>query len=198
MNPWLTALLLAAAGGFFAFTMVRRLAPLWAFRKDDRLDHPGERLRALLRFGFGQARLPTRGEVWPGFLHVLIFAAFVVLGARTITLFGMGFAPGFHLPLLGPGTPAGDAYAFVKDVMVLLALFAALAFIWRRLVTKPDRVTRSWEGVLILGFIAGLMVTDILFEGAERLAANQPWSWGLPAGSLGAWLLSGLDAGVVA
>jgi Fe-S oxidoreductase/nitrate reductase gamma subunit len=136
--------------------------------------------------------------VWPGFLHVLIFAAFLVLGARTVTLFGMGFSPHFHLPLLGPGTVTGDAYAFVKDVAVLLALFAALAFIWRRVVTKPDRVTRSWEGVLILGFIAGLMVTDVLFEGAERLAAGLPWSWGLPAGSIGAALLAGLDPGVAA
>jgi Fe-S oxidoreductase/nitrate reductase gamma subunit len=193
MNPWLTALLLLSAGGFFAFTMVRRLAPLWAFRKDDRLDHPGERVRGLLRFGFGQARLTSRGEVWPGFLHVLIFAAFVILGARTITLFGMGFSPHFHLPLLGRGTPTGDAYAFVKDVMVLLALFAALAFIWRRLVTKPDRVTRSWEGVLILGFIAGLMVTDILFEGAEQLAAQAPSSWATPASTLGSWALAGLS-----
>ena len=200
MNPWITALLLLSAGGFFAFTMLRRLAPLWAFRKDDRLDHPGERLRALLRFGFGQSRLPDRGEVWPGFLHVLIFAAFLILGARTITLFGVGFSPHFHLPLLGPGTPLGDAYSFVKDVAVLLALFASLAFIWRRVVTKPDRVTRSWEGVLILGFIAGLMVTDVLFEGAERLAAGMDsyLAWNAPAGSLGAALLTGLDPGVTA
>ena len=198
MNPWLTALLLLSAGGFFAFTMLRRLAPLWAFRKDDRLDHPAERVRALLRFGFGQSRLPTRGEVWPGLLHVLIFAAFLVLGARTVTLFGMGFSPHFHLPLLGPGTPGGDAYSFVKDVAVILALFASLAFIWRRLVTKPDRVTRSWEGVLILGFIAGLMATDILFEGAELLAAGAKASLAVPAGSLGAWMMAGLPPGAVA
>jgi Fe-S oxidoreductase len=198
MSPWFTALLLLSAGGFFTLTMVRRLAPLRAFRKDERLDQPRERIRGLLRFGFGQSRLTDRGEVWPGFLHVLIFAAFLVLGARTITLFGVGFSPHFHLPLLGAGTPIGDAYAFVKDVAVLLALFAALAFIWRRLVTKPDRVTRSWEGVLILGFIAGLMATDVLFEGAERLAAGLPWSWGVPAGSLGALLLTGLDPGVTA
>ena len=200
MSPWFTALLLLSAGGFFAFTMVRRLAPLRAFRKDERLDRPGERIRGLLRFGFGQSRLTDRGEAWPGFLHVLIFAAFLVLGARTVTLFGVGFSPHFHLPLLGPGTPIGDAYAFVKDVAVLLALFAALAFIWRRVVTKPDRVTRSWEGVLILGFIAGLMVTDILFEGAERLAAglDSHLAWSAPAGSLGAALLAGLDPGVTA
>ena len=200
MNPWLTALLLVSAGGFFAFTMLRRLAPLWAFRKDDRLDRPGERVRGLLRFGFGQSRLPTRGEVWPGLLHVLIFAAFVILGARTVTLFGMGFSPHFHLPFLGRGTPAGDAYSFVKDVAVILALFASLAFIWRRVVTKPDRVTRSWEGVLILGFIAGLMLTDVLFEGAEQLAASldASSSWAAPAGSIGAWLMAWLPAGAVA
>ena len=198
MNPWLTALLLLSAGGFFAFTMLRRMAPLWAFRKESRLDHPGERVRALLRFGFGQSRLPTRGEVWPGLLHVLIFAAFLILGARTVTLFGMGFSPHFHLPLLGPGTPGGDAYSFVKDAAVLLALFASLAFIWRRVVTKPDRVTRSWEGVLILGFIAGLMATDILFEGAELLAAGAPAGWAVPAGSIGAWMMTGLSPGAVA
>ena len=200
MNPWLTALLLVSAGGFFAFTMLRRLAPLWAFRKDDRLDRPGERVRGLLRFGFGQSRLPTRGEVWPGLLHVLIFAAFVILGARTVTLFGMGFSPHFHLPFLGRGTPAGDAYAFAKDVAVLLALFASLAFIWRRVVTRPDRVTRSWEGVLILGFIAGLMLTDVLFEGAEQLATSldASSSWAAPAGSIGAWLMAWLPAGAVA
>ena len=57
MSPWFTALLLLSAGGFFAFTMVRRLAPLRAFRKDERLDRPGERIGGLLRFGFGQKRL---------------------------------------------------------------------------------------------------------------------------------------------
>lgn len=195
MNPLLTALLLVVAGGFFAFTLLRRLAPLWALRKVDRTDRVGERIRGLVRFGFGQWRLTSRGEVWPGFLHILIFAAFVILGARTITLFGIGFSTNFHLPLLGPGTVTGDAYAFVKDVAVLGALFAALAFIWRRLVTRPDRITRSWEGVLILGFIAGLMVTEVFYEGAERLATHAAASWTAPAGSLGAWMLSGLTPG---
>jgi len=195
MNPWLTAILLAAALGFFAFTMVRRLVPLWALRRVNRLDRPGERMGALVRFGFGQARLPDRGEVLPGLLHVAIFAAFLVLALRTATLFGMGFSRDFHLPLLGPGAPLGQAYALVKDVVVLLALAAAIGFLWRRLVTKPDRVTRSWEGVLILLFIAGLMLTEIGFEGAERLAASTPFDWAAPAGSLGALALSGVSPG---
>jgi Fe-S oxidoreductase/nitrate reductase gamma subunit len=192
MNPWLTAVLLLAAGAFFAFTMVRRLVPLGALRRDDRTDRVGERLRALLRFGFGQARMATRGEAWPGALHILLFAAFLVLGLRTITLFGMGFHREFHLPLLAPGSVLGEGYAFVKDVMVLAALAAALGFLWRRLVTRPDRVTRSGEGVLILLFIAGLMVTEIGFEGADRLAAGLAADGRAPAGSLGAAVLSAL------
>jgi len=198
MNPWLTALLLVLALGFFAFTMARRLAPLWALRAADRLDRPGERLAALLRFGFGQARLPDRGDVVPGLLHVAIFAAFLVLALRTVTLFGLGFSLDFHLPLLGPDAPIGHAYAFLKDVVVLLALAAAVGFLWRRLVTRPDRVTRSWEGVLILFFIAGLMVTEIGYEGALRVAEGAPFRWLAPAGSLGAAALQGLAPGPAA
>jgi Fe-S oxidoreductase len=195
MNPWLTAALLLVAGAFFSFTMVRRLVPLWALRRVERTDRPGERVAGLLRFGFGQARMAGPGEVWPGVLHVLLFAAFLVLGARTVTLFGIGFSPEFHLPGLAAGTALGDGYAFVKDVMVLLALFSSLAFVWRRVVTRPDRITRSGEGVLILLFIAGLMVTEIGYEGAERLAAGVAASGRAPAGSLGAWALSPLAPG---
>lgn len=172
MSPALTAALLVAAGAFFAFTMLRRLAPLWALRREVRTDRAAERTRGLLRFGLGQRRLVDPEEVGPGILHVVIFAAFLVLAARTITLFGMGFDPDFHLPLLAPDSGLGRAYGFVKDVMVLAALVASLAFLWRRLVTKPDRVTRSWEGTLILLFIAGLMVTDMLFDGSLQVVGD--------------------------
>ena len=193
MSPLLTALMLLVAGGIFAWTMVRRLVPLFALRRVERLDRPGERLEGLLRFGFGQRRMVDPEEFRPGAMHVVIFAAFLVLAIRTITMFGMGFSQGFHLPLLAPESPLGRGYAFVKDVMVLLALVAALGFLWRRLVTKPDRVTLSWEGNLILGFIAGLMVTDMMFDGAGMLAAAEAGSWWAPAGSLAAAVYRGLD-----
>jgi Fe-S oxidoreductase len=192
MSPLLTTLLLAAAGAFFAFTMLRRLAPLWALRREDRTDRAVERTEALLLFGLGQRRMVDPEERGPGLLHVAIFAAFLVLSLRTITLFGMGFDPSFNLPLLGPGTAAGRGYGLVKDVMLLLALAGALGFLWRRLVTRPDRVTRSWEGNLILLFIAGLMLTDMAFEGAERALAGLPFDRLAPAGSLAAGLLGGL------
>jgi Fe-S oxidoreductase/nitrate reductase gamma subunit len=199
MSPILTAALLVVAGGIFAFTMLRRLAPMWALRREDRTDRAVDRTDALVRFGLGQSRLVDPEELKPGLLHVAIFAAFLILGLRTVTLFGMGFSAEFHLPLLGPASTLGRLYGTAKDVMLILALLASLGFLYRRLVTRPDRVTRSWEGVLILCFIAGLMVTDMAFEGAERFAAGLPWDWRLPAGSLAAsaFRTSGLAPGVV-
>jgi Fe-S oxidoreductase len=212
MNPLLTAALLVVAGAFFAWTMARRLVPLLALRREDRLDRPGERLASLLRYGFLQRRMVDPEERRPGVLHVLVFAAFLVLALRTITLFGMGFDAGFHLPLLAEDAPLGRAYLFLKDVMVLAAAAAAAGFLWRRLVTKPDRLTLSWEGNLILLLILGLMATDLAFEGARRIAdasvsfgalrldlrGEVPFDWAAPAGSLAAMVLSPLPPTAVA
>src|SRR6266511_2467131 len=171
MSPVLTAALLIVGLAVFAFTMLRRIAPLGALRREVRIDRMGERIRRLLAFGFGQKRLVDPEERVPGVLHVLIFAAFLVLALRTITLFGMGFSETFHLPFLSDQSTLGRAYLFVKDVVVLGALVGVAGFLWRRLVTKPDRVTLSREGVVILLFIAGLMVTEMAFDGAQHVVA---------------------------
>jgi Fe-S oxidoreductase/nitrate reductase gamma subunit len=209
MSPVLTATLLLAGLGFFTFTMARRIAPLLALRRERRVDRPGERVRALLAFGFGQKRLVDPEERAAGVLHVLIFVAFLVLALRTITMFGMGLAASaeFHLPLLAEDGALGRAYLFLKDLVVLGALVGVAGFLWRRLVTRPDRVTLSREGVVILLFIAGLMATDIAFDGGmillrdprlaqggalqEQLVAPgfDPWA---PSGSLGALALHGM------
>jgi Fe-S oxidoreductase len=200
MSPALTAALLVAGLAFFAFTMTRRIAPLLALRRENRVDRLGERVRALLRFGFGQKRLVDPEERGPGVLHVLIFVAFIVLALRTLSMFGMGFAgEEFHFPLLAHDAPLGRAYLFLKDLVVLGALVGVAGFLWRRLVTKPDRVTLSTEGVVILLFIAGLMVTDMAFDGGAILlrggAGTPPFEPWAPAASLGALGLHGMGLG---
>jgi Fe-S oxidoreductase len=199
MSIALTSVMLLVAGVFFAFTLARRGVPLLALRRESRVDHPAERLSSLLRYGFGQKRMVDPEERGPGILHVVVFAAFLVLALRTVTLFGIGFDHDFHLPLLAPAAPLGRGYLFLKDVMALAALVAALAFLWRRLVTKPDRITLSWEGNLILGFIAGLMVTDLAFDGAAHALARRSFDALAPGASLAAALLAPLpDAAVAA
>ncbi|HTN52146.1 MAG TPA: (Fe-S)-binding protein [Anaeromyxobacter sp.] len=198
MSPALTLAMLVVAGAFFAFTMVRRLAPLLALRREDRTDRPRERLALLLRFGLGQARLVDPEERLPGILHVLLFGAFLVLALRTVTLFGVGLSEGFHLPFLAPDSSLGQAYGFVKDLVVLGALVGVAGFLWRRLVTRPERVTRSGEGVVILLLIAGLMLSEVAFDGAWRLGHGEPWSWTAPLGSLAAGALRSLGVGELA
>jgi Fe-S oxidoreductase len=195
MSPILTTLLLVAAGAFFVFTMTRRMVPLLALRRDVRTDRPRERAASLLRYGFGQERLVDPEEAKAGLMHVAVFFAFLVLAIRTVTMFGMGFSEGFYLPFLHPDAPFGKGYGFLKDVFVLLALLAVIGFLWRRLVTKPDRITQSWEGTLILLFIGGLMVTDLLFEGAELAARGRGPSWIAPASALGLFAVGGLSPG---
>ncbi len=175
--------MLAAGLAAFAVALVVRLAPLLGLRREVRWDRPAERLRALLRFGLGQRRLVDPEERVAGLLHVVIFAAFLVLALRTITLFGMGLTGdlAFHLPGLGAGSPAGQGYARLQEAVVWAALLASLGFLWRRLVTRPDRLTRSFEGTLVLGFIAGLMVTELIFEASPPDPATGGSALGLAA-----------------
>ncbi len=192
MGPLAITLLILGAGAFFAFTLQHRLRLLAHLGKDRRLDQPGKRLGQLLRFGFGQRRMVDPEERLPGAMHVLIFGAFLLLALRTFTLFGMGYSPGFHLPLLGPGQPVGRVYLFAKDLFLVAALVGAGYFIFLRALKKPDRMTQSWEAFLILGFIAGLMVTDMMFEGSELALRRASFDAGLPVSSAAAAALTGL------
>ncbi len=106
-------------------------------------------------------------------MHVLIFAAFLVLSLRTITLFGMGYSAGFHLPLLGAESRRdGCVYLFARTLSWSVPWWGAGYFIVLRALKKPDRMTQSWEAYLILGFIAGLMITEHDVRG-ERACASE-------------------------
>lgn len=192
MNPIVTALLLLIAGGFFAWTMRRRIPPLLFARREVRWDNLGERIKRLVRFGFGQGRMPSKGEKPAGFAHILIFAAFMVLAIRTITLIGMGFSKDFHLPLLGLDQPLGIAYSFVKELVVVGALLGVAVFLYFRWFQKKERMTLSKEGWIILLVIASLMVTELMFEGGEIAAAGGGFQLHLFAASTVAGLFTAM------
>ena len=184
-------LLLAVSLGIFARTMDKRTRILFHLRNEpERLRDLGKRLRVLLRFGFGQKRLLNPEEFRPGLAHATIFAAFMILSLRSITLFGMAYGGyDFHLPLLSPYGLLGRLYLFLKDLVVLAALFATSYFLYLRLIKKPERMSFSGEGLLILLLIQGLMVTEILFEAGLLLHPNYlegiHAGWLHPSSSLG-------------
>ncbi len=174
--------------GLFANTMTPRVKLFFALKpdKEPRFDELADRALRLLKFGLGQKRLVDPEEFVPGLAHVMIFGAFLVLGVRTLTLFGVAYGgPDFHFPLLGPDFPLGVGYLFVKDLAVLSALAGASYFIVLRVFAKPDRMTKSLEAIFIVGMIAGLMITEILFEGSLLYRDGADVSALHPAGSLG-------------
>lgn len=182
MSPIITGLLLAGALSLFVITMSGRAGVLLAMKKENRLDRIPYRAVQLLRFGLGQQRMVDPEEFTPGLFHIFIYAAFMVLALRTIMMFVMGFSSTALEVLTDLSHPAWDAappllflyraYLLVKDLVAGLALLGVAYFVWTRWKVKPDRMSQSWEAYLILGFIAGLMITEFLFGGSHMVAAR--------------------------
>jgi Fe-S oxidoreductase len=187
MSPLATLMLLGVAGAFFGWTLWQRLGPMAQLAPENRTDRPGARLRSLLKFGFGQRRLLD--EPLAGSMHAVVFIAFLVLALRTITMFGIGIDAHFHLPGLGPGDPFEGPYFLARDVVAVATLIACAFFTFQRLVLRPDRLTTSWEAYFILAMIAGLMITDLFFEGSRMAIAGTTDRW-RPAASVAAQVLA--------
>ena len=207
MSPIFTSLLLAAGLIFFAVTMTRRLLLLAALKKEDRGDHPSVRAKRLLLFGLGQKRMVDPEERGPGVMHVLIFAAFMVLALRTIMLFVMGFSESsvdvFSTPTSLFWTehptwgPVFGVYLLAKDLLAAGAFIGAAYFWYLRWLVKPDRMTPSWEGYLILAFIMGLMATEFVFGASHIVAQHRGLVAFEPVTSLVARGFDSLDSNLV-
>jgi len=115
-----------------------------------------------------------------GVLHIVIFAGFVILSLRSITLVILGFSEGFVLP--GLGGAAGHIYGVLKDFAGSFVLVAVIIAMIRRGIFTPERYLvpprygnkgHTWEAVLVLLLIAGLMTCDMFVEGSQAAARIQ-------------------------
>ncbi|MFV1958051.1 MAG: (Fe-S)-binding protein [Planctomycetota bacterium] len=182
----------------FAFILYRRIRLLARARADPRLDRLGARSKGLLVLGFGQARQPRYPLA--GTIHILIFFGFLILLLRSLTLLGEGFVPGFALP--GLSGAAGRRYASLEDWTALVVLLACAVAAWRRLVLRParyhDRLARrphGYEGYVILGWIALLLVASAFQEGSGRALEGAGPTAHQPLASAAAALLGGAGVG---
>ena len=159
MSPVAISLLMLAAFAGFGYLAWRKLAIVAALAPEDRFDHPGRRLRAVLTNGFLQQRMIQRD--WkPGIMHAVIFLGFMALLVRKVQLIVIGY----HEPFVYPGL-AGGVFAAAKDA-VELALLVALAYaFWRRYVTRPARLEPNREALLVLSLITAIVITDLAFDG---------------------------------
>lgn len=210
-TPILLTVLTLVAVGFFSSTLYRRFLLLRAARPDCRFDRVGERVKNVLVYAFGQKKF-LRDEQPAGMMHFLIFWGFMIVSARTLTLFGQGYDPHFYLPGLHPDG-LGGPYLLIKDLVESGVVSAVLIALYRWLLSHPARLfgfqpaesklahQSHWEALVILLFILGLMVTDFLYDGGRFAVESDPWTasekkWAVVSSGV-SLLLSGLDPGVV-
>ncbi|MGD8542202.1 MAG: (Fe-S)-binding protein [Desulfobacteraceae bacterium] len=159
----------------FTYIIAKRLAPLVKSQADPRFDRIPERIGKLLKIGFGQYRQPR--YMMGGVLHILIFAGFIILSIRSISLVIIGLDPDFVVP--GFGGRVGVVYNIVKDYAATAVFLAVVVAAVRRGIFRPERYAvpprygkeHTAEAILVLGLIATLMVSESLFE-ATAVAAQ--------------------------
>jgi Fe-S oxidoreductase len=148
--------------------MFGKIQLLKALEPADRVNHLKERLINMVVLAIGQKRLVGRAkERSSGIMHAFIFWGFCVLLIRSLTLYGEGFQEGYHLPFLGEDYLLGYLYIALKDIIEAIVFLMIIFAFYRRAVLKPKRMHNTFEAYLVLGLIAILMVSDLLYDGAR-------------------------------
>jgi len=158
-------LLLATAAALAAF--VKSFAPKWKILQSAgpaaSKTALGIRLKNLILLGFGQKKLFKNPSA--GWMHAFIFWGFLILLFRAGYFFAIGFFPESNFSISGFKW-LEQGYSWLKDMAVLGVLFAVSFAFYRRLAIRPDRLTLSREGIVILVLILCIMLSDILFDSA--------------------------------
>ena len=149
----------------FALRMARHLRVFAAARPSSVVDRPGQRLRSLGVYAIAQVRMFR--EIRAGTMHAAIFWGFVLLTVGTANRVSSGVVQAvLAWPLDGWVWRVVLATGNVLAVAVLVAVLYAA---FRRVVTRPARITLSRDALLVLVMIGGIVATELIAE-AFRLA----------------------------
>jgi Fe-S oxidoreductase/nitrate reductase gamma subunit len=150
----------------FLWALWPKLRVLIRASGENRLDRPIQRLFNTLRIAFAQSKMFKDGRA--GWMHALIFWGFLILLVRALQFFVLGLYPSLLNVFYPPyNNSIMMGYSFVKDCVVLLVTLACCYALFRRLVTKPRRLSLSGEANLILILILAIMISDMVYDGAN-------------------------------
>jgi Fe-S oxidoreductase/nitrate reductase gamma subunit len=177
------------AVAFFALAMARHLRVFAAARAEGPspfADVPA-RLGGLVQYAFIQTKMFK--DPGAAIMHAGIFWGFVLLTIGTANVVTGGVIEQvLSIPFDGLLWAAISALQNVVAVIVLVAI--AWAF-YRRLVTRPRRLTFNRDALVILAMIGGVVATELFAEVFEFARyGSQPGSF------VSAWLAQPLRAGV--
>ncbi len=203
MSPIFMTLLLVSTLSFFVWTAVRRWRQLRVGAGEPRFSLAGGELRGRVGdtfvYAFGQRKMPYYRLA--GTAHILIFSGFMVLLLRSVMLWGRGYDPSFDFwGILSLENPIGVAYNVLKDLFAVLVLGGTAVFFYLRLGRRDKRMTLGFEGLLILGIIATMMLADLTYDGAHEVlmaratGTSVAWRWVEPVGSIVGLAFSGIGS----
>jgi len=156
-------LVLTVGAGFFALNVQRLVRYMMLGYAENRVDHPLRRVKNVLTIGIAQKKIFRDPVAGP--MHALIFWGFMVLTAGTVEIFVQGIVSGFTYASILPGS-VYRVYSLSQDAFAGLVLLAVAFAYYRRLVLQPRRLDgdklEHTDALIILGMIAGLMVTLLL------------------------------------
>jgi Fe-S oxidoreductase len=179
-----TILFLASLAGFCGLAW-RRLSLIRLGRPENRFDRIPERIGEALLFAFGQKKVLARPF---GINHFVLFWGFMILLIANGEFILNGIFPDISLRLLA--TPISGPLVFLFDIVSLLALLSIIVAFSRRLFFKPVYLDslyvkgRSFEGFLILSFIATLMIAYFGYHGSEIALCQERLAGWMPVSSL--------------
>ena len=150
--------------GLFGYRVYQRFQHMRLGRPAGSFTNWGERLKSLLIFVAGQARLFRFPGT--GIAHFFIFWGFMLLVPTILQAMIEGLFPGVVLPFFGTFGP----FALVQDLIAPTVIVAVLYGLYLRLFVKPERYKGSHlgEGALVLCFILTIMVTLLGINGVRQ------------------------------
>ena len=177
-QPWVLGGLTLLSIAFFINKIWPKVKILRLAQPENRFETPGKRFLHMLWVAFAQAKLFKRAQ--SGWMHAFIFWGFCVLLLRAAQFFIIGFFPTTQFMQLGF---LWSTYLLLKDFFVALIFLAVGFAFFRRIVLKPNRLTLSIEGLVILGLITLILISDIVFDAAFLNENPEAFSWELPLGA---------------
>ncbi len=169
-------LILLVGVSIFAYLISTRMAPLIKAAPDDRFNQILSRAKNFFKIWLLQYRHPR--YMVAGIIHILIFAGFITLSIRTISLVILGLSEGYVVP--GFDGLLGKIYNVMKDYAATVVLIACIAAGVRRVIFKPERYSvparyggksHTGEALFVLTMICTLMLSESFFE-ASLVAAD--------------------------
>ncbi|MGB5528952.1 MAG: heterodisulfide reductase-related iron-sulfur binding cluster [Ignavibacteriaceae bacterium] len=171
IKNYIFILVFLSAFGFLSWSLRNLLLYMKvAKKKDDRFGDISRRIGNVIKIAFGQSKLLR--DPFAGIVHFLIFWGFMLFLFAVIEAIIQGFYSPFTLEFLGPIYSLITLAQDVFGVLVIIAVFVALA---RRYVLNIPRLqvdkSASLDATLILTLIL-IVVISMFFQNMAMIAKN--------------------------